>query len=259
MTTKLTTNSEARNRSWSRFYRIGAITAFLTVFVMVSEIVITFLPGGGRVAPEDVTILTWFNLFQDNWFLGLRNLGLINMIAAALLLPTALALFGALRAAHEPWAALALLVSVVGAAVYFAGNTGFPMFALSRQYAAATTEAQRAAIVAAGQAMLALGESHTPGTFVAFLLLQSGALLNSGLMLRSEHFARATAVTGLLGGALLLTFEIVSDFIQALFAMSLFIAIAGGLLSLVWYVLVGRDLLRLGAVVRAKPAVSPGG
>ena len=259
MTTKLTTNSEARNRSWSRFYRIGAITAFLTVLVMVSEIVITFLPGGGRVAPEDVTILTWFNLFQDNWFLGLRNLGLINMIAAALLLPTALALFGALRAAHEPWAALALIVSVVGAAVYFAGNTGFPMFALSRQYAAATTDAQRAAIVAAGQAMLALGESHTPGTFVAFLLLQSGALLNSSLMLRSEHFARATAVTGLLGSALLLTFEIVSDFIPALFAMSLFIAIAGGLLSLVWYVLIGRDLLHLAAVVRAKPALSPGG
>jgi hypothetical protein len=259
MTTKLTTNREARNRSWSRFYRIGAITAFLTVLVMVSEIVITFLPGGGRVAPEDVTILTWFNLFQDNWFLGLRNLGLINMIAAALLLPTALALFGALRAAHEPWAALALIVSVVGAAVYFAGNTGFPMFALSRQYAAATTDAQRAAIVAAGQAMLALGESHTPGTFVAFLLLQSGALINSSLMLQSEHFTRATAITGLLGGALLLTFEIVSDFIPALFAMSLFIAIAGGLLSLVWWILVGRDLLRLAALVRGNPALSPGG
>ena len=259
MTTKSTTNSEARNQSWSRFYRIGAITAFLTVLVMVSEIVITFLPGGGRVAPEDVTILTWFNLFQDNWFLGLRNLGLINMIAAALLLPTALALFGALRAAHEPWAALALIVSVVGAAVYFAGYTGFPMLALSKQYGAATTEAQRAAIVAAGQAMLALGESHTPGTFVAFLLLQSGALLNSGLMFRSEHFARATAVTGLLGGALLLAYEIVSDFIPALFAMSLFIAMAGGLLSLVWWVLVGRDLLRLGAEVRAMPTLLPVG
>jgi len=259
MTTEMTTNSAARNQSWSRFYRIGGITAFLTVLVMVSEIIITFLPGGGRVAPEDVTILTWFDLFHDNWFLGLRNLGLINMIAAALLFPAVLALFGALRAAHEPWAALALILSVVGAAVYLAGNTGLPMFALSKQYAAATTEAQRAAIVAAGQAMLALGESHTPGTFVAFLLLQSGALLNSGLMLRSGHFARATAVTGLLGGALLLTFELVSDFIPTLFAMSLFIAMAGGLLSLVWYVLVGRDLLRLAAVVPAKPAVAPRG
>jgi hypothetical protein len=120
------------------------------------------------------------------------------------------------------------------------------MFALSKEYAAATSEAQRSAVDAAGRAMLALGESHTPGTFVPFLLLQLGAILNSGLMLRSEHFARASAITGLLGGSLLLAFEIVSDFIPALFTSSLFIAMAGGLLSLAWYVLVGRDLLRLG-------------
>jgi len=232
--------------SWSRFSRLGAITAYLTVFVMVSEIVITFLPGGGRVAPEDVTILTWFGLFQDNWFLGLRNLGLINMIAAVLLLPTVVALFGALRTTDEPWAGLGLVLSLVGAGVYLAGNTALPMLTLSMQHADATTEAQRAALEAAGRAMLALGESHTPGTFVAFLLLQSGAVLNSGLMLRSQHFARATAVTGLLGGSLLLAFEIVSDFVPKLFSISLFIAMAGGLLSLVWYVLVGRDLLRLG-------------
>jgi len=256
MTTESSSNSAVCHQSWRRFYRVGAITAFLTVLVMVCEIAITFLPGGGRVAPEDVTILTWFDLFHDNWFIGLRNLGLINMIAAVLLLPTALALFGALRARYEPWAALALIVSLIGAAVFLAGNTAFPMFDLSRQYAAATTEAQQAAVVAAGRAMLALGESHTPGTFVAFLLLQSGALLNCGLMLRSEHFARTTAVTGLLGGSLLLAFEVVSDFIPAFFAISLFIAMAGGLLSLVWYVLVGRDLLRLGAMVPDRPAIS---
>jgi hypothetical protein len=232
---------------------MGAVTALLTVFVMVSEIVITFLPGGGRVASEDVTTLTWFNLFTNSWFLGLRNLGLINMIAAFLLIPTTVAIFGGLRAAHEPWAALALILSIMGAGVYLAGNTGLPMFTLSQQYHAATSDAQRAAIEAAGRAMLALGESHTPGTFVAFFLLQSGAILSSGLMLRSVNFARVTGVTGLLGGALLLTFEVASDFIQALFALSLFIAMIGGILSLVWYILVARDLLRLGKLASSTP------
>lgn len=248
-----------RNRAWNRFYRLGATAAFLTVLVMVSEILITFLPGGGRVAPEEVTVLKWFDLFRGSWFLGLRNLGLINMIVTILLIPTVIALFGALRVPREAWAGMALILSVMGAGVYLAGNTGLPMLTLSRQYAAATTEVERAAIEAAGRAMLALGESHTPGTFVAFLLLQCGALVNSALMLRSAHFGRWTAVTGLLGGALLLVFEIVSDFVQALFAISVFIAMAGGISSLIWYVLVGRDLLRLGRAAPTQPEPSPAG
>lgn len=246
MATKSSNSTTPGDEAWSRFYRIGAIAAFVTVLVMISEIVITFLPGGGRVAPEEVTIVNWFELFQDSWFLGLRNLGLINMIAAVLLIPSLLALFGVLRHDHGPWATLALIISVAGAAVYLAGNTGFPMLALSRQYAAAATEAERAAIEAAGQAMLAMGESHTPGTFVAFLLIECGGLLMSWLMLRSEYFARATAMVGLFGNASLLAFEVVSAFVPALFAISLFIALVGGLLSMIWYVQIGRELLRLG-------------
>jgi hypothetical protein len=251
MTTESMGNGDVASQVWRRFYRVGAIAAFVGVLVMISEIVITFLPGGGRVHPENVTVVNWFELFQDNWFLGLRNLGLINMIATTLLIPTVVALLGALRAKHGPWAMLALLLSLGGTAVYLGGNTGLAMLSLSHQYAAAAGEAQRMAIEAAGRAMLALGESHTPGTFVAFLLIEFGGLLNSFLMLRSAHFARATAVAGLLGNAALLAFEIASAFIPALFDASLLIAGAGGVLSLVWYVMTGRDLLRLGRGVPA--------
>jgi len=246
MTTKSSEVSRIGEASWRSLYRIGGITALTTVLVMISEIVITFLPGGGRVSPEDVTVVDWFTLFQDSWFLGLRNLGLINMIAASLMIPTVLALFGALRRDREAFAALSVLLSLLGAGAYLASNTGFGMLTLSGQYAAATDEAQRAAIEAAGRAMLALGESHTPGTFVPFLLIEAGGILISAVMLQSATFGRATAITGILGNGLLLLFEIISDFVPALFSASLFIALGGGLLSMAWYVLVGRDLLRMG-------------
>lgn len=232
-------------RGWVGFYRLGAITAFMTVLVMVSEIMITFIPGGGRVAPENLTVVNWFELFRDSWFLGLRNLGLVNIAAATLMLPTSLAVFGALRKEREPWAALGLILSVIGAGVYLAGNTGFGMLNLSGRFAAATTEAELAAIEAAGRAMLALGESHTPGTFLAFLFLTGGGFVLSAVMVGSARFGRWTAVAGLLGNTLLVLFEIVSDFIPPLFDASLSIAAAGGLLSLVWSTLVGRDLMRL--------------
>jgi len=232
--------------SWRSLYRLGGITAWITVLVMISEIAITFLPGGGRVAPEDVTVVDWFTLFQESWFLGLRNLGLINMIATCLMIPTVLALFGALRREHEAYAALAVVLSFLGAAAYLASNTGFGMLTLSGQYAAATDEAQRAAIEAAGRAMLALGESHTPGTFVPFLFVEAGGILISAVMLGSTNFGRWTAITGILGNGLLLLFEVVSDFVPALFGASLLIALGGGLMSMAWYVLIGRGLLRLG-------------
>src|SRR3990172_9374117 len=102
MTSQPGGDSDLSSQAWTRFYRVGAIAAFVGVLFMISEIVITFLPGGGRVNPENVTVVNWFELFQDSWFLGLRNLGLINMIATTLLIPTMVALLGALRDKHGP-------------------------------------------------------------------------------------------------------------------------------------------------------------
>jgi hypothetical protein len=230
------------------------MTALVTVLVMISEIVITFLPGGGRVASEEITIVDWFGLFQSSWFMGLRNLGLMNMIAATLMIPTSLAVVGALRRGHAPWAGLALILSIIGASVYLAGNTGFAMLNLSGRYAAASSEAQRAAIEAAGRAMLARGESHTPGTFVAFLFLECGGILLSAVMSRSPHFGRWTAITGIVGNGFLLAFELISDFVPVLFDASLALALIGGPMSMVWYVLTARDLLRLARAAEAPRA-----
>jgi hypothetical protein len=241
---KLTGDAAGHRMAWRGMFRLGGIAALTAVLVMTAEIIITLLPGGGRVAPEDVTVVDWFKLFQDSWFLGLRNLGLINMIATTLLLAMSLALFGVFRRDHEPWAGLALILSIVGASVYLAGNTGFAMLRLSEEYAAATNEAQRGAIEAAGRAMLAMGESHTPGTFVAFLFLEVGGILMSILMLDHESFGRGVGITGIVGNGLLLSFEAVSDFIPALFDASLAIAGVGGLLSMAWYVLTARGLFR---------------
>ena len=40
---------------------------------------ITFIPGGERVSPELLTVPLWFERFQANPLLELRNLGLVNI------------------------------------------------------------------------------------------------------------------------------------------------------------------------------------
>jgi hypothetical protein len=209
----------------------------------VLEIAITFLPGGNATQE---TILDWFELFNENAFMGLRNLGLLNIFFNLLAIPIYLALYGVHRK-HRlgPFAALAAIISFLGIAVFLATNRAFPMLALSQQYAAATTEAERLILAAAGQAMLAVGRSHTPGTFLAFLLAESAAVLISIVMLRSQIFSKAAAYAGIVGFGLLLAFDFIASFFAGLSGATVGLAMIGGILSMVWYILVARQFFQL--------------
>ena len=127
---------------WNTIYKIGGLAAIGAVLVGVAEIAITFLPGGN--APHE-TVLDWFTLFQENPFMGMRNLGLLNIFLNALGILTYFALYAAHREnPYQPYAALVTIISFLGIGVFFATNRTFPMLALSQQYAAATSDAQRA-------------------------------------------------------------------------------------------------------------------
>ncbi|WP_172450820.1 DUF4386 family protein [Candidatus Chloroploca asiatica] len=155
------------------------------------------------------------------------------------------ALFAAHRTVNPGWAGLALVIAAIGGAVFFATNRSFAMLALSNRYATATDDAQRAALVAAGEAMLAVGESHTPGTFLAFALSLLASLLMAWVMLRGGIFSRASAYVGMLGFGFLLVFEILSVFVPALFDVAMIFAMIGGIASIVWYFMVARRLFQL--------------
>lgn len=90
----------------------------------------------------------WFTLFQTHWFLGLRNLGLLNFIAAVLLAPTVLAIYCAIRRDHMAYGAFGTILSFVGLAVYFSSSWALPKLSLSGPYASATTEQQRTLSIA---------------------------------------------------------------------------------------------------------------
>jgi hypothetical protein len=212
------------------------------VLVGLLEMAITYLPGG-KVHPE--TVVDWFNLFQGNPFMGLRNLGLLNIMLNFLAVPIFFALYAAHRQSKaQPYAAIAALVAFLGVGVFFATNRAFPMLALSRQYAAATMDAQRFVIEAAGQAMLSVGQSHTPGTFLGFFLLESAGIMMAIVMLRGGVFSKASAYAGMLGFAMMLAFEFFASFVTGLSSAAMILAMIGGLASMAWYILIARRLFQ---------------
>ena len=238
------TSDDVADSNWRSLYNLGAAAALTVVLAALIEMVITFFPGGST-SPE--TVVDWFALFQGNWLLGLRNLGLLNIVITVLGIPTFFALYAAHRQVNQVYSALAMILSYIGIAVFLATNRAFPMLELSSRYAAAITDAQRSMLEAAGHAMLSVGRSHSPGTFMAFLLSEVAAITISVVMLRGGIFSKVTAYAGLLGFGLLLIFEICSSFAPEPFGAVMIIAMGGGLLSMTWYILIARRLRQLGS------------
>jgi hypothetical protein len=182
--------------TWKSLYRAAGAAALLSI-VFTFLAVIVFIAN-----PPPTTITAWFALFQRNGLLGLMNLDLLMLVDYVLMGVIYVALYGALHRGHEPVMALATICGLVSIVTYIASNTGFNLLVLSGQYAAATTEAQRAAIRAAGQAMLAIWQGTAYD--VSYVLGGVAALLVAAVMLRSHVFGRVTAYVGLALGVLML-------------------------------------------------------
>jgi hypothetical protein len=136
MTTK--TEPSAVDFRPRRLYRIGGAAALLIAPLLLGEVVVYV------VFPRTETALEHFELFQENWLVGLLMLDLLGIFAYLLFIPTMLALFAVLRKTDEAVSAIATTLFIVGIATFFATNTAFSVLSLSDQYAAATTDDERA-------------------------------------------------------------------------------------------------------------------
>jgi hypothetical protein len=236
-----TIDAETASSGWKHLYKLGGATALIAVVLPLAEIAIGYLPGVAGLTQQTAIVTDWFTLLQDHWFLGLRNLGLLNIVGAALLAPTVLAIYCALRRDNEAFGAFGTILFFLGLAVYLAGSRAFPMLSLSSQYARATTDGQRSLLAAAGQAMLAEGQSRS-----GILLIEFACLVIAAVMLRGKVFSKATAGAGILGNVLLMVVEIHLAFVPMLVGAWMAIASGAGLAMMIWYLLVGRRLLQLG-------------
>jgi hypothetical protein len=222
--------------------RLGGLAALVTVVISITEIAITFLPGGNI---SSITVKDWLALFENNPFMGLRNLGLLNLLFTCFGLPMFLALFQIHKRNTPTLAFLALIASLIGASVFLATNRAFPMLELSNQYQLATAANQKMVLEAAGQSLLAVGESHTPGTFIGFALSEIAGILISAAMIRRSYFSKITSLLGLVGFSSLLVFEVCVTFFPNLGSNVMVIAMVGGIANLSWSALTGLQIIKI--------------
>ncbi len=237
-------NNQTADTGWKSIYGIASAACLIVVLITLLDIIINFIPGQ-KAEISNLTVLDFFEIFQDNWFFGLRYLGFFNIIITALMVPIFIALYAAHSQENRVYAALAAIILFIGTAVYISNNNALSMLELSRQYGAATTEDQKVSLLAAGKTLLVLAEDFTPGSFAGFFLSEIAGIIMAFVILRGKVFSKLTAIANIVGHGFLTIFIFWATFIGVLFNIAMIIALIGGISMLLANILISLRLFKL--------------
>jgi len=217
-------------------YRLGGISALVLGVAYIITIAL-YVPVG--VPPSGAEArLTYLAGNTTIWW-GILGL---SVLTDFLFVPVALALYLALHRINRN--AMLLATACVGLFVVLDLAVTWTSYAslisLSGTYAAATNDAQRAAVVAAATYPSAVVESSLLGVYV--ILVPAVGILVTGLVMLKGVFSKSTAYVGLASGILGIVSVAGPVFVSAL---GVTVIIASVLIA-VWALLVGYRLYRLG-------------
>jgi hypothetical protein len=231
--------AEAVEPAWKGLCRMGGVAALLMLVSATVTMVVVLTLGGEPTTPNE-----YFTLLAENRLVGLLRMDLASIATIVLYYFVFFGLYAALRRTHAPLAALATALAFVGATLWFAAHSALSMVHLSDRYAAATSDAERARLAAAAEAVLASDVWHTTGALVGGVLLMGGAILISVAMLRSGLFGKVAAWSGILANGVDLL-HVLLNLVRPGSPGDILMAVAGPA-YLVWFILLGRRLLQLG-------------
>jgi hypothetical protein len=218
--------------SWIGVYRMAGVAAFAVVALVPIQALLFI------VWPPPTRVVDYFSTFQQNVLLGLVDLDLLLIVDQLLMVVVLLGLYAALRQTDPSLMLVGVTVGLIGASLFIVSREAtVSMLLLSQQYAVATSDAERATLIAAGQTLLTTynGTAFAVGYFLSGLAM----LLVSAVMLRGKVFRHLTGLAGLLAG--------VTGLVPASFGtVGLVLSFISLLPLVVWLALIGQRFVRLG-------------
>ncbi len=208
----------------------------LIAYSLITLLIMSLIGG----PPE--TIEQTFSILHANKLNGLLRLDILTVFVMPLYYLLFFSLYIVLKKTDYGLVTISTIFTFAGLTLFLATPSVFSYLYLSDKFAAATTDLQKNQLLAAGESILASDMWHGTGAKVGGLLLQSGALLISVVMLKTNVFSRITAITGIATHGLDFLHIIVGFILPSVGNVLMFIA---GPLYLIWFPLVGLRLYKL--------------
>lgn len=172
-------------------YRVAQFLA-LTMLILIPLQIVIYV-----IAPPPDTVKGFFELYQQNPFLGLLSLDFLYLFNNAILVIIYLAIFVLLYPEKPVTVILALILGLIGIACYYPSNPSFEMLTLSNKYFQALPE-QQTIYLAAGEALMA---GYTGTTFNVYYVLSTICLLLFAYaLIKSHKFKKSVGLWGLASG-----------------------------------------------------------
>ncbi len=222
-------------------FKAGAWTSVLFLIYSFATILILALLDGGY--PD--TAEECFDMIKENRFIALLQLDILSVVVIPFYYLLFFSLYQALKANNELIAKIALFCVLAGVTVFIADVNLASVFTLSDRYHTATSPEMKQHLLAACEGLLSSDMWISTGAIIRGILIETGAIIFSILMLRTLVFSKATGIIGLCTHG----FDLFST-IGGIFYLPLkevFTMVAGPL-YIVWFIMIGIRFFQLGNV-----------
>ena len=227
--------------SCKTIYWLGGLVSMILIAYCISTFLILVLIG-----PPPENIKECFSILNENKLHGLLRLDILTVFAMPLYYLLFYSIYLTLKGTNHEFVTISTILAFIGLTLFLSCASVFSYLNLSEKYALAINDSEKSQLLAAGEALFSSDMWRGTGAFIGGLLLQTGGLLFSIAMLKSNVFSRITAYTGIFIFGLDLIHILIIFFLPLLSNILMVIA---GTFYILWFLLVGFRLFKLSRIV----------
>jgi len=228
------------DKSYKIIYWIGGLVSIILIAYCLSTMLIIVFIG-----PPPENIEECFSILNANKLQGLLRLDILTVFIMPLYYLLFYSIYLALKRTNHELVAISTILVFAGLTLFLSTSSVFSYLNLSDKYSLAADDIQKNQILAAGEAILSTDMWHGTSALIGGLLLQTGALIISFIMLKSDVFNKITAYTGIFIFGLDLAHIVIGLFLPLIGSI---IMVVAGTLYLLWFPLIGFRLFKLGQI-----------